>query len=90
MLGADLLASLTSLQAMAAPLQPRVHKVLARPQGPGVVEAVAVVTLSTGVRALAARFEKNLNDHGARWRCTALQLRLTAGDLASHRRYRQR
>jgi hypothetical protein len=54
------------------------------------VEAVAVVTLSTGVRALAARFEKHLDDHDARWRCTALQLRLTTGDLATRRRYRQR
>lgn len=89
MLRPDLLASLTSLQATAAPLQPRVRKVVARPQGPGVVEAVAVVTLSTGVRALAARFEKPLNDQSARWRCTALQLRLTTGDLTSRRRYRQ-
>jgi hypothetical protein len=90
MLRPDLLTSLASLQAMAAPLQPRVRKVVTRHQGPGVMEAVAVVTLSTGVRALAARFEKHLDDHGARWRCTALQLRLTAGDLASHRRHRQR
>ncbi len=90
MLRPELLASLMSLQATAAPLQPRVRKVIARPQGPGVVEAVAVVTLSTGVRALAARFEKQLDDHGARWRCTALQLRLTTGDLASRQRYRQR
>lgn len=90
MLRPDLLASLTSLQATAAPLQPRVRKVVARPQGPGIVEAVAVVTLSTGVRALAARFEKHLDDQDARWRCTALQLRLTTGDLATRRRYRQR
>lgn len=90
MLRPDLLASLPSLQATAAPLQPRVRKVVARPQGPGVMEAVAVVTLSTGVRALAARFEKQLDDHGAHWRCTALQLRLTTGDLASSRRCRQR
>lgn len=90
MLRPDLLTSLASLQAMAAPLQPRVRKVVTRHQGPGVMEAVAVVTLSTGVRALAARFEKHLDDHGARWRCTVLQLRLTAGDLASHRRHRQR
>lgn len=89
LLSPDLLASLTSLQSTAAPLQPRVRKVVARPQGPGVVEAVAVVTLSTGVRALAARFEKPLNDQSARWRCTALQLRLTTGDLTSRRRYRQ-
>jgi uncharacterized protein DUF6459 len=86
----DLLASLTALQATAAPLQPRVRKVVARLQGPGVVEAVAVVTLSTGVRALAARFEKPRDDQGARWRCTALQLRLTTGDLAFCRRHRQR
>jgi hypothetical protein len=90
MLRPDLLASLTSLQATAAPLQPRVRKVVARPQDPGVMEAVAVVMLSTGVRALAARFEKQLDEPGARWRCTALQLRLTTGDLASSRRCRQR
>jgi len=40
------------------------------------------VTLSTGVRALAARFEK----HGDRWQCTALQLRLTIGDLKARRK----
>jgi hypothetical protein len=62
-----------------------VRKVLARPQAPCVLEAVAVVTLSTGVRALAARFEEHAEEGGRRWRCTALQLRLTAGDLAIRR-----
>lgn len=86
----DVFASLTSLQATAAPLQPRVRKVVAHPQTPGVVEAVALVTLSTGVRALAARFEQHLDKHDGRWQCTALQLRLTAGDLAARRRYQPR
>ncbi|MGH3769595.1 MAG: Rv3235 family protein [Pseudonocardiaceae bacterium] len=90
MLRPDLLASLASLQVTAEPLQPRVRKVVARPQSPGVVEAVAVVTLSTGVRALAARFEKPMEDQGARWQCTALQLRLTAGDLAARHRCQPR
>ncbi|MDQ2884159.1 MAG: Rv3235 family protein [Actinomycetota bacterium] len=80
-LGPDLLAYLVSLQATAGHLEPRVGKVLAQQHPGGVLEAVALVTLSTGVRALAARFEKQ----GSRWRCTALQLRLTTGDLATRR-----
>lgn len=86
----DLFASLASLQSTVAPLQPRIRKVVARPQGAEVVEAVAVVMLSTGVRALAARFEKQADAHGCRWQCTALQLRLTAGDLATRRRFQSR
>ena len=81
----DVLAQLVTLQEVAGHLKPRVHKVLARPQTPGVLEAVAVVALSTGVRALAARFEEHTDDGARRWRCTALQLRLTAGDLATRR-----
>jgi hypothetical protein len=84
-LSPDLLAHLITLQEVAGPLKPRVRKVLARPQAPGVLEAVAVVTLTTGVRALAARFEEHADEGGRRWRCTALQLRLTAGDLAIRR-----
>lgn len=84
-LSRDLLAHLITLQEVAGPLEPRVRKVFARPQAPGVLEAVAVVTLSTGVRALAARFEEHVDEGGRRWRCTALQLRLTAGDVAIRR-----
>lgn len=80
----EILTHLITLQDKVGHLTPRVHKVLVTPQAPGVLEAVAVVTLSTGVRALAARFEAHVNVDGRRWRCTALQLRLTAGDLASH------
>jgi hypothetical protein len=84
-LSPDLLAYLATLQAVAGYLQPRLHKVFARQQAAGVVEAVALVTLSTGVRALAARFEEHVDEGGRRWRCTALQLRLTAGDVAIRR-----
>lgn len=84
----ELLNYLVSLQAAAGPLQPRVHKVLAGHQGPGVLEAVALVALRTGVRAMAARFEEHTEATGSRWRCTALQLRLTAGDVAARRRLR--
>ncbi|HEY6425126.1 MAG TPA: Rv3235 family protein [Pseudonocardiaceae bacterium] len=82
----DLLSYLMSLQAMAGHLEPRVGKVLTRQPAAGALEAVALVTLSTGVRALAARFEEHVADGGSQWRCTALQLRLTAGDLAARRR----
>ena len=81
----DVLAHLLTLQEVAGHLKPQVRKVLARPQTPGVLEAVAVVALSTGVRALAARFEEHAGEGGRQWRCTALQLRLTAGDLAAPR-----
>lgn len=84
----DVLAQLVTLQAVAGCLQPRAGKVLTRQQGPGVLEAVALVGLSTGVRALAARFEKRAEGAGSRWLCTALQLRFTTGDLAVRRRYR--
>lgn len=76
-LGPDLLAYLMSLQVTAGHLEPRMRKVLPPQHAGGALEAVALVTMNTGVRALAARFEK----HGSRWRCTALQLRLTAGDM---------
>jgi len=79
-LGPDLLAYLVALQLTVGHLEPRVGKVFAQ-QHPGVLEAVALVTLNTGVRALAARFEQQ----GSRWQCTALQLRLTRGDLATRR-----
>lgn len=81
----DVLAHLIALQEVAGHLKPRVHKVFAHPQIPGVLEAVAVVALSTGVRALAARFEEHIDERGRHWRCTALQLRLTAGDVATRR-----
>jgi hypothetical protein len=86
----DLLTYLVSLQAAAGHLEPRIRKVLAQQYAAGTLEAVALVTLNTGVRALAARFEKHLDDHNSRWQCTVLQLRLTAGDLATRRGHRTR
>jgi hypothetical protein len=86
----DVLAQLITQQEVARHLTPQIHKVMAHPQPPGALEAVAVVTLSTGVRALAARFEEHLNGGRRQWQCTALQLRLTAGDLATHPRRRSR
>jgi Family of unknown function (DUF6459) len=82
----DVLDYVALLQETAGHLRPRVCKVVAQQQAVDALEAVAVVTLSTGVRALAARFDK----HGDRWQCTALQLRLTAGDLAVRRPHRPR
>ena len=82
----EVLAYLTSLQGAVGHLQPRVCKVFAQQHAVDALEAVAVVTLSTGVRALAARFER----HGQRWQCTVLQLRLTTGDLATRRQCRAR
>ncbi|HEX4102697.1 MAG: Rv3235 family protein [Pseudonocardiaceae bacterium] len=76
-LGPDLLRYLVSLQMTAGHLKPRMHRVFVQHHAGGATEAVALVTLTTGVRALAARFDK----HGSRWQCTALQLRLTSGDL---------
>jgi uncharacterized protein DUF6459 len=81
----DLQTYLSSLQVVAGHLEPRVRKVFIQQPAAGAVEAVALVTLNTGVRALAARFEKHLDDHGSRWQCTALQLRLTTGDLTTRR-----
>lgn len=89
-LSPDLLTYLATLKAVAGHLQPRVRKVFARPQADGALEAVALVTLNTGVRALAARFEEHVDDGGSRWRCTALQLRLTTGDVAIRRDRRLR
>jgi uncharacterized protein DUF6459 len=86
----DLLSYLVSLQVAAGHLEPRMRKMLAQQHAAGAVEAVALVTLNTGVRALAARFEKHLDDHGSRWRCTALQLRFTTGDLTTRRDRRTR
>jgi uncharacterized protein DUF6459 len=82
----DVLDHLATLRETAGHLQPRVRKVLAQQQAVDALEAVAVVTLNTGVRALAARFDK----HSDRWQCTALQLRLTTGDLAVRRPHRPR
>ncbi|HKS50983.1 MAG TPA: Rv3235 family protein [Pseudonocardiaceae bacterium] len=82
----EVLAYLTSLQGAVGHLQPRVRKVFAQQHAVDALEAVAVVTLSTGVRAVAARFER----HGQRWQCTVLQLRLTTGDLATRRQCRAR
>ncbi|MGH4002226.1 MAG: Rv3235 family protein, partial [Pseudonocardiaceae bacterium] len=84
-LSPELLTYLATLQAVAGHLEPRVRKVFTKQQSAGVLEAVALVALSTGVRALAARFEEQHGDAGRRWRCTALQLRLTAGDVAIRR-----
>ncbi len=78
----DLLTYLVSLQVTAGHLKPRMRRVLAQHQAGGALEAVALVTLTTGVRALAARFDK----HGSRWQCTALQMRLTTGDLKARRK----
>ena len=89
-LSPDLLAYLATLKAVAGHLEPRVRKVFARRQADGALEAVALVTLSTGVRALAARFEEHVDGGGRRWRCTALQIRLTAGDVATRRDLRRR
>ncbi|MGH3828802.1 MAG: Rv3235 family protein [Pseudonocardiaceae bacterium] len=77
----ELLSYLVLLKAAAGHLEPRVHKVLAQQHSGDALEAVALVTLNTGVRALAARFDK----HGGQWRCTALQLRLTPGDIRAGR-----
>lgn len=77
----DLLNYLGALQVATGHLEPRLRKVLCQQHLTQTVEAVALVTLNTGVRALAARFEK----HGNRWQCTALQLRLTAGDVTARR-----
>ncbi|HEY2723763.1 MAG TPA: Rv3235 family protein [Pseudonocardiaceae bacterium] len=81
----DLLAYLVAQHRMTGRLQPRVRKVLTRQQSAATLEAVVLVTLTTGVRALAARFERPADGDG-RWRCTALQLRLTTGDLIANRR----
>ena len=86
----EVLTQLITLREKAGHLTPRVHKVLVHPQPSGALEAVAVVTLSTGVRALAARFEEHVRDGQHRWQCTALQLRLTAGDVATHEGRRPR
>lgn len=80
----DVLAHLIGLQKLAGHLQPRVRKVIIQQNAAGTLEAVALVTLSTGVRALAARFDKH--EQNSQWQCTALQLRLTAGDLKARRR----
>lgn len=82
----DVLDSLPPLQAATGHLQPRVRRVVTQQHAVDALEAVAVVTLTTGVRALAARFEK----HSGRWQCTTLQLRLTSGDLAARGQCRTR
>ncbi|HET9255166.1 MAG TPA: Rv3235 family protein [Pseudonocardiaceae bacterium] len=90
MLSPDVLDHVIALKTTTGHLTPRVHKVLTHPQPSGVLEAVAVVILSTGVRAMAARFEEQDHEGRRRWRCTALQLRLTAGDLATRQGARLR
>lgn len=80
-----LLSYLLSVQRATGHLDPRVRKVLCSQHTAGAVEAVALLTLRTGVRALAARFEKRLDGEHCRWQCTALQLRLTPGDLVARR-----
>jgi len=81
----DLLTYLVSLRLVAGHLKPRLRKVLVLQHAAGALEAVALVTLNTGVRALAARFEQHPDHHASRWRCTALQVRFTTGDLAARR-----
>jgi hypothetical protein len=81
----DLLTYLVSLRRAAGHLEPRLRKVLVLQHAAGSLEAVALVTLNTGVRALAARFEQHPDHHASRWRCTALQMRFTTGDLARRR-----
>jgi hypothetical protein len=81
-----LLSYLLSVQVAAGHLDPRVRKVLCSQHTARVVEAVALLTLRTGVRALAARFEQRPDGENCQWQCTALQLRLTPGDLAARRR----
>jgi Family of unknown function (DUF6459) len=81
----DLLSYLVSLRLAAGHLEPRLRKVLVLQHTGNALEAVALVTLNTGVRALAARFEQHPDHHASRWRCTALQVRFTTGDLAAHR-----
>ncbi|MGI9064200.1 MAG: Rv3235 family protein [Pseudonocardiaceae bacterium] len=62
-----------------AHLAPRLCSVRAQQPVGGVVEAVAVVALRTGVRAVCARFERPPGS--ARWRCTALHVTLTQRDV---------
>jgi hypothetical protein len=81
----DLLTYLVSLRRVAGHLEPRLRKVLVFQHAAGTLEAVALVTLNTKVRALAARFEQHTDHHASRWQCTALQVRFTAGDLAARR-----
>ena len=84
----DLLTYLVGPRSAAGHLQPRLRRVLTQRQSTGALEAVALLTLNTGVPALAGPFEPLPGGSGNRWRCTALQLRLTSGDLAAHRRSR--
>ncbi len=78
-----LLDYLAALHGAAGHLRPRVRTVHTQQPTPGVLEAAAVVVLSTGVRALSARFERP-SGPDARWRCTVLHIALTRGDLVSH------
>jgi hypothetical protein len=79
---------LVGLRAAAGRLRPYVQSVHSQQPSPGVLEATAVVVLRTGVRALSARFEAQIDTGGARWQCTALHLPLTRGDVATVRRLR--
>ncbi|MGH3979078.1 MAG: Rv3235 family protein [Pseudonocardiaceae bacterium] len=82
----ELLTYLAGLRTVAGHLGPRLHVVRSQQPAPWVLEAVAVVALRTGVRALAARFEARMDERGAQWRCTKLHLPLTRGDTAARRR----
>lgn len=84
----ELLTYLAGLRAAAGHLCPRLVVVRSQQPAPGVLEAVAVVAVHTGVRALSARFEAPVQARPASWRCTRLHLPLTRGDLAARHRRR--
>lgn len=74
------------LHRTAGHLRVRVLTVRCQQPTPGVLEAVAVVETCNGARALAARFQQVVDGTGDRWACTALDLKLTAGDQCARRR----
>lgn len=84
----DQLHYLIGLRVAAGRLRPNIQSVHSQQPAPGVLEATGVVVLTTGVRALSARFEMCVVTGGTRWRCTALHLPLTRGDVAAARRLR--
>lgn len=73
------------LRRSAGHLRARVLSVRCQQCVPGVLEAVAVVATTAGVRALVARFEQVVDDGGSRWMCTVLDLKLTPRDYATQR-----
>lgn len=83
-LAPHVMTHLTGLRSAAGALRPRVQVVRSQQPVPGAVEATAVVRLRTGTRAVSARFELR-EQH---WRCVALHLPLTRGDLVAARRAR--